>query len=88
LALGWKGTVRREVAIKVLPAAFSADPDRLLRFEQEARAAAALNPPNIPAVYDIGALERSRDIVSELLEGQKQREVTSAGEPTLKKLIN
>src|SRR2546426_11165297 len=44
----------REVAIKVLPAAFSADPERLRRFEQEARAAAALNHPNILAVYDIG----------------------------------
>ncbi len=44
----------RDVAIKVLPAAFSADPDRLRRFEQEARAAAALNHPNILAVYDIG----------------------------------
>src|SRR5215510_5267172 len=44
----------RDVAIKVLPAAFSADPDRLRRFEQEAQAAAALNHPNILAVYDIG----------------------------------
>ena len=44
----------RDVAIKVLPAAFSADADRLHRFEQEARAAAALNHPNILAVYDIG----------------------------------
>ena len=44
----------RDVAIKVLPAAFSADPERLRRFEQEARAAAALNHPNILAVYDIG----------------------------------
>ena len=44
----------RDVAIKVLPAAFSADPERLTRFEQEARAAAALNHPNILAVYDIG----------------------------------
>ena len=44
----------RDVAIKVLPAAFSADTERLTRFEQEARAAAALNHPNILAVYDIG----------------------------------
>ena len=44
----------RDVAIKVLPVAFSADVDRLHRFEQEARAAAALNHPNILAVYDIG----------------------------------
>ena len=44
----------RDVAIKVLPAALSSDPERLQRFEQEARAAAALNHPNILAVYDIG----------------------------------
>ena len=44
----------RDVAIKVLPASFSSDPERLQRFEQEARAAAALNHPNILAVYDIG----------------------------------
>jgi serine/threonine protein kinase len=49
----------RDVAIKVLPAGLSADPDRLQRFEQEARAAAALNHPNILAVYDIGC-ERLR----------------------------
>jgi serine/threonine protein kinase len=44
----------RDVAIKVLPAAFSANPERLHRFEQQARAAAALNHPNILAIYDIG----------------------------------
>ena len=64
----------RDVAIKVLPAAFSGDPDRLHRFEQEARAAAALNHPNIIAVYDIGTHERAPYIVSELLEGQSLRE--------------
>ena len=47
----------RDVAIKVLPAALSADPERLRRFEQEARAAAALNHPNILAVHDIGTHE-------------------------------
>src|SRR5215213_5107693 len=44
----------RDVAIKVLPTAFSADPERLRRFEQEARVAAALNHPGILAVHDIG----------------------------------
>ncbi|HEY3122657.1 MAG TPA: protein kinase, partial [Thermoanaerobaculia bacterium] len=47
----------REVAIKVLPASFSNDPDRLRRFEQEAKAAGLLNHPNITAVYDIGSHE-------------------------------
>ena len=59
----------RDVAIKVLPIAFSADADRLHRFEQEARAAAALNHPNILAVHDIGTEADAPFIVSELLEG-------------------
>ena len=64
----------RDVAIKVLPTAFSADPDRLRRFEQEARAAAALNHPNILAVYDIGTHNEAPYIVSELLEGETVRD--------------
>ena len=63
----------RDVAIKVLPAAFSADPERLRRFEQEARAASALNHPNILAVYDIGQHDDSPYIVSELLDGETLR---------------
>ena len=60
----------RYVAIKILPAAYSIDPDRLHRFEQEAQAAAALNHPAIVAIYDIGTTERGAPyIVSELLEG-------------------
>jgi eukaryotic-like serine/threonine-protein kinase len=71
--------LRRDVAIKVLPAAFSADADRLRRFEQEARAAAALNHPNILAVLDIGTESGAPFIVSELLEGQTLRERLQAG---------
>ena len=55
----------RDVAIKVLPSAFSADPERLQRFEQEARAAAALNHPNILAVFDIGQHDGAPYIVSD-----------------------
>src|SRR5688500_15375652 len=69
----------REVAIKVLPAGFSADADRLRRFEQEARSAASLNHPNILAVHDIGAHEASPYIVSELLEGESLRERLNGG---------
>ena len=64
----------RDVAVKVLPAAFTADADRLRRFEHEARASAALNHPNILAVYDIGSQDGSPYIVSELLRGGNLRE--------------
>jgi eukaryotic-like serine/threonine-protein kinase len=63
----------REVAIKVLPESYSRDPERLRRFEQEARAAAALNHPNICAVYQLG-IGNPAYIVSELLEGETLRE--------------
>ncbi|HEU5248801.1 MAG TPA: protein kinase [Thermoanaerobaculia bacterium] len=63
----------RDVAVKVLPASFSSDPDRLRRFEQEARAAGLLNHPNVTAVYDIGMLDGSPYVVSELLEGETLR---------------
>jgi serine/threonine protein kinase len=64
----------RDVAIKVLPAGFSADPDRLRRFEHEARAAAALNHPNIVVVYDVNTQEGVPYVVSELLEGETLKE--------------
>jgi Tol biopolymer transport system component len=63
----------REVALKVLPESFSRDTDRLRRFEQEARAVAALNHPNILAIHDIGEQDGSPFIVSELLEGGSLR---------------
>ncbi len=70
----------RDVALKVLPASFTSDPDRLRRFEQEARAVAALNHPNIVSVYDIGAGDNVHYIVSELLEGDTLRQrITSNG---------
>jgi serine/threonine protein kinase/Tol biopolymer transport system component len=66
--------VGRDVAIKILPAEFSADPERLIRFEQEARASAALNHPNILVLFDVGQHHGAPFIVSELLEGQTLRE--------------
>jgi Tol biopolymer transport system component len=69
----------REVAIKVLPASLSQDADRLRRFEQEARAAGALNHPNITAVYDIGTHEGAPYVVTELLEGETLRARLAAG---------
>src|SRR5262245_59938919 len=69
----------RDVAIKVLPASFSNDQDRLRRFEQEARATSALNHPNILTIYDIGDHEGSPYIVAELLEGEELRDVLNEG---------
>jgi TolB-like protein/tetratricopeptide (TPR) repeat protein len=69
----------RDVAIKVLPADFAADPDRLRRFGQEARATAALNHPNILAIHDLGTHEGSPYLVAELLEGSSLRERMGGG---------
>jgi len=77
----------RDVAIKVLPAGLSSDPDRLARFEQEARAAAALNHPNILAVFDIGEYASSPYIVSEVLEGETLRERVANGALPARKAI-
>jgi Tol biopolymer transport system component len=77
----------RDVAIKVLPPAFSIDPERLHRFEQEARAAAALNHPSILAVFDIGQHDGAPFIVSELLEGDTLRELLHAGALSARKAI-
>src|SRR5271170_7062722 len=65
----------RIVAIKVLPASFSADPERLRRFEQEARSVASLSHPNILAVHDIGQHQSQPFMVSELLDGESLRDV-------------
>ena len=67
----------RDVAIKILPAAFASDPERLSRFEQEARSAAALSHPNIAVVYDVGIDGVTHYIVQELLTGTSLRDVIS-----------
>src|SRR5215813_8765315 len=73
----------REVAVKLLPSAFSTDKDRLRRFEQEARAAGMLNHPNVLTIYDVGAtspeLWGASYIVSELLTGETLRERLNGG---------
>src|SRR3989442_11023210 len=78
----------RDVAIKVLPASFSQDPDRLRRFEQEARAAGVLNHPNITAVYDVGTHEGAPYVVSELLEGETLRARLAGGALSVRKAID
>src|ERR1700756_2043243 len=78
----------REVAIKLLPASFSSDEQRLYRFGQEARAAAALNHPNILAVYDLGTQDGAPYIVSELLEGETLRDKLRGGPLPLRKAVD
>ena len=63
----------RDVAIKVLPEAYSTDPERLRRFQQEARAVGSLNHPNIMAIHDTGVHEGTPYLVMELLEGETLR---------------
>ena len=69
----------REVAVKVIPAAFADDPDRLRRFQLEARAAGALNHPNILAIHELGMHDGAPFVVSELLEGETLRERLKEG---------
>jgi eukaryotic-like serine/threonine-protein kinase len=78
----------RDVALKVLPESFARDNDRLRRFEQEARAVAALNHPNILAIFDIGELLGSPFLVSELLEGESLRAVLDRGPLPQRKTID
>ena len=69
----------RDVAIKVLPAEFAEDPERLKRFEREARATAALSHPNILDVHDVGTFEGVPYLVEELLEGESLKERLEPG---------
>jgi len=80
--------LKREVAIKVLPPFVAKDPDRLWRFEQEAQAAAALNHPNILAVYRFGVFEGAPYLVSELLVGETLRQQLSHGPLSLRRAID
>ena len=80
--------LNRDVAIKILPASFSADPDRLARFAQESRAAAALNHPNILSIYDIGEEHGAPYVVSELLEGETLRDRLRDGAIPSRKTID
>ena len=78
----------RAVAIKVLPEAVARDEDRLRRFEQEARVIAALNHPNILSIHDTGALDGTRYLVTELLEGDTLRERLASGPLPVRKAVD
>jgi Tol biopolymer transport system component len=77
----------RDVALKILPESFARDADRLRRFQQEARAVAALNHPNILAIHDIGEQAGSPFLVSELLEGESLRAALDRGPLPQRKTI-
>jgi len=79
--------LNRSVALKVLPEAIAADPMRMQRFEQEARTVAALNHPNILAVYDVGVQSETPYLVMELLEGETLRERLKRGPLGVRKTV-
>ena len=78
----------RDVALKVLPEAFAQDAERLRRFEQEAKAASALNHPNILAIYDLGTHNGAPFLVTELLEGETLRERLRNGALPVRKALD
>ena len=80
--------LERDVAVKVLPTVVSEDPDRLRRFKQEAQATAALNHPNILAIFHVGEQNGTPYIVSELLEGESLRQRLQAGPLPVRKAID
>jgi len=79
--------LHRDVAVKVLPKSVATDPERVRRFQQEARAAGVLNHPNVTALYDVGTHEGAPYVVSELLEGQTLRERIDEGPISLRKAL-
>lgn len=81
-------SLKRDVAIKVLPVTFATDADRLLRFEIEAEAAAALNHPNVLSIFHIGQQEEIRYLVVELLHGETLREHLQNGPLRLRKTLD
>lgn len=81
------GNVNRDVALKVLPADFAADRERLQRFRQDAQAAASLNHPNIAHVYEIGEFEGTHFIAMEFIDGQTLRDCIHVERAELTQLL-
>src|SRR5579864_6843093 len=80
--------LKRDVAIKILPAEFSRDPDRLGRFQREAELLAQLSHPNIAAIYDLQVANDSRFLVLELIEGETLAERISRGPLSVDDALN
>ena len=81
-------TLGRQVAIKILPDAFAADPDRLARFEREAKTLASLNHPNIAAIYGFEKPGGAYALVMELVDGEDLSQRTHAGWLRRSPLVN
>ncbi len=79
--------LERTVALKVLPAEVAADADRMRRFVQEAKAAAALNHPHIAHIYEIGEAEGTNFIAMELIDGETLREKIHREKTNLERLL-
>src|SRR6266849_964169 len=77
----------RKVALKILPAELAANQDRMRRFVQEAKAAAALNHPNIAHIYEIGEADGVNFIAMEFIDGQTLRQYTHGRQTDLPKLL-
>jgi predicted ATPase len=77
----------RCVAVKILPSAFSADSDRLRRFQEEARSASALNHPNIITIYELGQDGSTHYIAMELVEGKTLRDLLGPGLLPMRKAL-
>lgn len=82
------GRLGRDIALKILPQSFARDDERLHRFEQESLAVAALNHPNILAIYDVGQHDGVPFLISELLEGESLRVVLDRGTRPQRKVID
>jgi len=79
--------LHREVAIKVLPAALASDPERLNRFEKEARSASSLNHPNIVTIYDIGSVDSVSYMAMELVNGETLRAALADGAMPVRRVL-
>src|SRR5262245_38149957 len=79
--------LKRKVALKMLPIAFTQDPDRERRFEREAKAASSLNHPNILTIHEIGEVDGAHYIVSEFVEGETLRALIERGKPVINEAI-
>src|ERR1043166_7643288 len=80
--------LKRKVALKLLPSHFTVNPDRVRRFEREARAASALNHPNIVTIYEIGYSNTTHFIATEFVDGKTLRQLITEKPFTLNEILN